>query len=836
MRFLIFTVLLMAFLPITKWNGLNVREQADEVWERSHLRVQGGYQQLPKVGVELVDLNNVNVTNLGIGKRKGSVFNQKAELADTWAQVGNDAVIAAAEIAGITALTATRIAFVDTINDDLRTYDWDGTDWTQTGNDKNFALSRPAIAALNSTDIAFIDATNDDLRVYRFDGTDWNQVGNDLNLPTTGTPAITALNETDIAFIDETQEDLRTYRFDGTDWVQVGNDLKILGVANPALSALNGTDVAFIDSGHAELRTYRFDGDDWAQVGLSLAPDPRVSITAIAALNETDIAYITERVSPSAAGIMTTYRFDGSEWKLFGSTLTITGSVIPSLCALTSNQVAFIDDFNKDLRTYRFTSTGKFVDGIEWLESASKHKIEVAVFTNTIFIDESGGGLGQINDSTGAAFFFDSPVTKVTFVKEDGHLFFFSDGKRNNIQAYRKGKNLDPEMKLANVYTDAFGSATHTMTGVWPTGAYLAAGVNSRLAWGVGNPLLEYTPMSHTPNTGIWDLTGSTAGRFHARSDIILLANFIPDLANSIEQTLFVGTESGFEITTGFLPHDRLVALNGSTAPLNHRSFFISDNWLVYLGDDKSIRGVNRQGYINLGRRFTNEGGTGPLDGMVLTASEANSFGFYESGSERGSLAITTASGRVNDTWLVLDFGKGEPKTGETEDVFERRVRCLVEKIKDPDTNDWFSAVYQMRRGLVGALVDGNIYDMKKGFDDLGGIPIEAHGTLSLFTGGDEFTSRKMQWQRAELRSVESSLEVPSTLYLDIFEDGSSTPAATFSKVQEAQDGQVVKNSHQLNRRSESIQLKFYNNTLGEDFRLSSMLLIYQPGKEIRSG
>ncbi len=94
----------------------------------------------------------------------------------------------------------------------------------QIGNDLNIAgVSDLALAALNGTDVAFIDSGNNDLRVYRFDGTNWAQIGNDLNIAGVGFPALAALNGTDVAFIDSTNIDLRVYRFDGTNCTRVSS-------------------------------------------------------------------------------------------------------------------------------------------------------------------------------------------------------------------------------------------------------------------------------------------------------------------------------------------------------------------------------------------------------------------------------------------------------------------------------------------------------------------------------------------------------------------------------------------------------------------------------------
>ena len=86
--------------------------------------------------------------------------------------------------------------------------------WSQVGNDLNIAdVNRSALAALSSTRVAFIDNFNDDLRVYDFDGTDWSQVGNELAVSGVGGPALAPLSSTRVAFIDGFNDDLRVYDF-----------------------------------------------------------------------------------------------------------------------------------------------------------------------------------------------------------------------------------------------------------------------------------------------------------------------------------------------------------------------------------------------------------------------------------------------------------------------------------------------------------------------------------------------------------------------------------------------------------------------------------------------
>jgi hypothetical protein len=276
-----------------------------------------------------------------------------------WAQAGNSlSVGAAGGSVDVTRLSSTSIAFMDSTQDQLRRYDWDGTDWVQVGNGLNIAsVTTLALTALNSTDVAFIDISNDQLRTYRFDGTDWSQVGNSLSIAGVATGvALAALNSTDVAFIDGTNDSLRTYRFNGTDWAQVGNSFAVGAVGAPALAKLTETDVAFTDVTSDTLRVYRFDGTDWVEVGNRFSVAGIVASASLAAFNSTDVALID-----SGTDILQMYRFNGTDWSKFGDPLTIDNAGALGIVYLANNQIAFSDITNDELRTYEFIETISFV-------------------------------------------------------------------------------------------------------------------------------------------------------------------------------------------------------------------------------------------------------------------------------------------------------------------------------------------------------------------------------------------------------------------------------------------------------------------------------------------
>jgi len=257
------------------------------------------------------------------------------------------------------ALSSTRIAFFDAANSDLRTYDFDGHDWTQTGNDLNIAtVGIPSICALLSTRIAFIDTTNDDLRTYDFDGTDWTQTGNDLNIATVGTPSICTLLATRIAFIDATNKDLRAYDFDGTDWTQTGNDLNIGGITVADMCSLSSTRIAFFDSGNKDLRAYNFDGADWTQTGSDL------NLTSASLIKLSRITSSTIVGVDNGCNTLSVYVFDGAYWFLDRSIQVKTITTNFSSMAVTSindTTVAFINGNATKLYAMKLTKIKNFL-------------------------------------------------------------------------------------------------------------------------------------------------------------------------------------------------------------------------------------------------------------------------------------------------------------------------------------------------------------------------------------------------------------------------------------------------------------------------------------------
>jgi hypothetical protein len=299
--------------------------------------------------LEYKDINVKGVDNVRIITAAGdkNTYDRKISC---WGQYGiaydvsGGGSIANPNLAG---LSETRFAILD--SGGLSTHDFNGHQWSQTGNEKTgIAGAKNALTALSSTRVALINATDDNLEAYDFDGTDWAIVGNSKSITGVATDlALTALSSTRVAFVDIGNGELRAYDFDGTDWTLQGSGLSISGMsAVVSLAAMSSTRVAFFGNGNSDLRVYDFDGSNWTQTGndLNISTGLYSSLTALSG-NEVVLSNHT---------VISTYRFDGTDWSLSGALYTIPS---PSggdqdVTALTSNIILKADSGTDDVVGY----------------------------------------------------------------------------------------------------------------------------------------------------------------------------------------------------------------------------------------------------------------------------------------------------------------------------------------------------------------------------------------------------------------------------------------------------------------------------------------------------
>lgn len=138
---------------------------------------------------------------------------------------------------------------------------------TATAIDSGMTKGGPfGLCALNSTDIVLIDSGNEEIRTYRFNGSTWSQIGNSFDLNTfmgggIGSPTLIALNKTDILFTDDTNRRFHIFRFDGTDWISVSIEMILtLNLGALTLCSLNGLEFIIIEGTGHQGTTWRLHG------------------------------------------------------------------------------------------------------------------------------------------------------------------------------------------------------------------------------------------------------------------------------------------------------------------------------------------------------------------------------------------------------------------------------------------------------------------------------------------------------------------------------------------------------------------------------------------------
>ncbi len=213
----------------------------------------------------------------------------------------------------------------------------------------------PAMAALSSTEIAFFDHTLALLRLIRFDSQSlvWTFIGAGQSIPGTSSPAVCPLSSTDIALVDATNNELQVWRVNLTTgaWATVGNpfDLTVLGadVGEPALAKMTSARVAFYDATNEKLTALDFDGTDWSITGTPLTI-AGAGTPALARQTDSVVAFVDTTLDS-----LRRYVFSGTAWAIVGSGLSVSG--IGGGCALAELSevlVVLMDATVEGLRVY----------------------------------------------------------------------------------------------------------------------------------------------------------------------------------------------------------------------------------------------------------------------------------------------------------------------------------------------------------------------------------------------------------------------------------------------------------------------------------------------------
>ena len=238
----------------------------------------------------LTDNEALFVNSVGIQKRTYS--------SGEWSAVGNTLTTSYLGNCEACGMSSTQVAIVDT-NGDLGLYDFDGTDWSLTGNKLSVATGgdQVSLAKVASDEIAIANSDSGELEQFTFSSPNWSSSSSTNSL---GSVSNVYLSEWDFAtsntflYIDSTNNQIRIYRYT-TGWNVTNLSATITG--NGAVSRLSGSltngEVVLADQSN-KLRLYDITGSTLTyitQVDIDINSNPYIVQL------ETDKVSLTEQNS-----------------------------------------------------------------------------------------------------------------------------------------------------------------------------------------------------------------------------------------------------------------------------------------------------------------------------------------------------------------------------------------------------------------------------------------------------------------------------------------------------------------------------------------------------------
>ncbi len=190
----------------------------------------------------------------------------------------------------------------------VQVYQFNGTYWVQLGQDIDGEaeddVSGAAISISDDGNIIAIGAPGNSgslykaghVRVYQFDGTNWTQLGQDIDGEASGDASgrsvslssdgsIVAIGATGNATQGNNTGHVRVYQYNGTSWIQKGKDIDGEDAGNYFGVAISISDdgsimavgeIGYVDGnnyGAGRVRMFKFDGSDWLQLGAGIVGD-----------------------------------------------------------------------------------------------------------------------------------------------------------------------------------------------------------------------------------------------------------------------------------------------------------------------------------------------------------------------------------------------------------------------------------------------------------------------------------------------------------------------------------------------------------------------------------
>jgi len=240
----------------------------------------------------------------------------------------------------------------------VRIYSWDGSAWNQVGSDidgeadddrSGYSVSMDS----DGSHVAIGAYGNDGngsnaghVRIYSWDGSAWTQVGNDIDGEAANDQSGRSVSmDSDGSHVaigaygnggnGSNAGHVRIYSWDGSAWNQVGNDIdgeSIIDYSGYSVSMdSDGSHVAIgapynnggaNDSGH--VRIYSWDGSAWNQVGLDIEGEAANDYSGFSVSMDSDGSHVAVGAvgndgNGSDSGHVRIYSWDGSAWNQAGN-------------------------------------------------------------------------------------------------------------------------------------------------------------------------------------------------------------------------------------------------------------------------------------------------------------------------------------------------------------------------------------------------------------------------------------------------------------------------------------------------------------------------------------
>ena len=172
-------------------------------------------------------------------------------------------------------------------------------------------------------DIVAMDGVSNTIQTYTWDGTDWSPVGSSYNYGLSGNDSIGALAGNAIALTETTNPDeIEAFIFDGSTWSPLGTPLAQFVLGASKWGRFSDSLIARYDPIDRFLYALSFDGSTWTEEGNSTQFANPSSNADISALNSTDVAFVN-----NSQQWLRTYRWNGTSWAQIGNSLATGNSV-----------------------------------------------------------------------------------------------------------------------------------------------------------------------------------------------------------------------------------------------------------------------------------------------------------------------------------------------------------------------------------------------------------------------------------------------------------------------------------------------------------------------------